>query len=63
MTIDDRDIAAFLIYASRERGIDKALMKSAQTKTPEQHEEFKKHLQAMRAINTRMLIQSTKPTA
>ena len=57
MHVDDRDLAAFLIYAARERALDESLRNSARFAAGEEHQ---KSIEALRELNKRMLFRETR---
>lgn len=57
MTIDDRDLAAFLIYAARERSLDKSLRAAIKYGRSEEHQ---KSIAALRELNRKVLFRETR---
>jgi hypothetical protein len=55
--IDDRDLAAFLIYAARERSLDASMHAASRFSRVEDH---RASIDALRELNRRMLIRETR---
>jgi len=55
--IDDRDLAAFLIYAARERSLDASLRAASRYARSEEHH---KSIGALRELNKKMLFRETR---
>jgi hypothetical protein len=55
--IDDRDLAAFLIYAARERALDESLRNAGRFAHVGEH---RKSIDALRELNRRMLFRETR---
>ncbi len=58
-TFDDRDYAAFLVYAARERSLDASLRSAERLHRSEEH---RKSIEALRELNKRMLFRETRHT-
>jgi hypothetical protein len=56
-TVDDRDLAAFLIYAARERSLDASAQSVGRFSRVEDH---RASIEALRELNRRMLIRETR---
>lgn len=57
--IDDRDLAAFLVYAARERSLDasqRAALYAAGS------EDYRRSIAALRELNRKMLLRETRRT-
>lgn len=55
--VDDRDLAAFLIYAARERSLDASLDAATRFARSDDH---RKSIDALRDLNKRMLFRETR---
>jgi hypothetical protein len=55
--VDDRDLAAFLVYAARERSLDQSLYAAGRFSRVEDH---RASIDALRELNRRMLIRETR---
>ena len=55
--IDDRDLAAFLLYAARERNLDASQHAASRYTRPEAHQQS---IDALRELNKRMLFRETQ---
>jgi hypothetical protein len=55
--VDDRDLAAFLVYAARERSLDASLRSASMLARSEEHRES---IAALRDLNRRMLFRETR---
>jgi hypothetical protein len=55
--IDDRDLAAFLVYAARERALDESLRNAGRFAERGEHQ---KSIDALRELNKRMLFRETR---
>ena len=55
--IDDRDLAAFLVYAARERSLDSSLRAASRYGRSEEHQQS---LAALRELNKKMLFRDTR---
>lgn len=53
--IDDRDLAAFLVYASRERSLD-----ASQRSAGYGSEDHSRSIAALRELNRKMLLRETR---
>jgi len=58
--IDDRDLAAFLVYATRERSLDSSLRAASKYSRSEDHA---RSIDALRELNKKMLFRETRRTA
>jgi hypothetical protein len=57
LRVDDRDLAAFLIYAARERSLDNALRAATKfSRSPE----ARASIEALRELNKKMLFRETR---
>jgi hypothetical protein len=55
--IDDRDLAAFLVYAARERSLDASLRAASRYA---RSDEPRKSIDALRELNKKMLFRETR---
>ena len=55
--VDDRDLAAFLVYAARERSLDASLRAANRFSRTEEH---RSSIDALRELNKRMLFRETR---
>lgn len=55
--VDDRDLAAFLVYASRELSLDASLRGASGTPHFEEH---RQSIAALRELNRKMLFKETR---
>jgi hypothetical protein len=55
--VEDRDLAAFLVYAARERSLDESLRNAGRFVHSEEH---RKSIEALRELNKRMLFRETR---
>lgn len=55
--IDDRDLAAFLVYATRERSLDASLRAASKYARSDEH---RKSIDALRDLNKKMLFRETR---
>ncbi len=55
--IDDRDLAAFLVYATRERSLDASLRAASRYARSDEH---RKSIDALRELNKKMLFRETR---
>jgi hypothetical protein len=55
--IDDRDLAAFLVYATRERSLDASLRAASRYARADDH---RKSIDALRELNKKMLFRETR---
>jgi hypothetical protein len=55
--IDDRDLAAFLVYAARERSLDASLRAASRYSRSAEHQ---KSIDALRDLNKKMLFRETR---
>ncbi len=55
--IDDRDLAAFLVYAARERSLDASLRAASRYARSDEH---RKSIDALRELNKKMLFRETR---
>lgn len=61
MSIDDADLRTFIIYASRERSLDRSLAISKKLAPFDfRHDNA---INALRALNLKMLLRNTRKTA
>ena len=56
-TIDDRDLAAFLVYAARERSLDAAQRAAGNSVGSADH---RQSIAALRELNRKMLLRETR---
>ena len=59
MRVDDRDLAAFLIYAARERSLDASTRTATKFGRSTEH---KRSIDALRELNKKMLFRETRRT-
>ena len=57
MKINDRDLAAFLVYCARERSLDASLRAANKYGRSDEH---KKSIDALRELNKKMLFRETR---
>jgi hypothetical protein len=57
MHIDDRDLSAFLVYASRERSLDASLRAANRYGRSDEH---RRSIDALRELNKKMLFRETR---
>jgi hypothetical protein len=57
--VNDRDLAAFLVYAKRERSLDASLQAVSKYSHSDEH---RKSIDALRELNSKMLIRETRRT-
>ncbi len=55
--IDDRDLAAFIVYAARERSLDASLRAASKYSRSDDH---RKSIDALRELNKKMLFRETR---
>ncbi len=55
--IDDHDLAAFLVYATRERSLDASLRAASKYARSDEH---RKSIDALRELNKKMLFRETR---
>jgi hypothetical protein len=55
--LDDRDLAAFLVYAARERSLDASQRAANRFSRTDEH---RKSIDALRELNKRMLFRETR---
>ncbi|MBD5634698.1 MAG: hypothetical protein IAI49_09490 [Candidatus Eremiobacteraeota bacterium] len=55
--IDERDLSAFLVYASRERSLDASLRAASKYGRTQEHQ---KSIDALRELNKKMLFRETR---
>lgn len=57
MKVDNRDLEAFLVYSARERSLDASLRAANKYGRSDEH---KKSIEALRALNAKMLFRETR---
>jgi hypothetical protein len=55
--VDDRDLAAFLVYAARERSLDSSVRAASRYGRSEEHQQS---IEALRELNKKMLFRETR---